>query len=90
MREQRIAEIRARCEAASLGPWEWADDALWAVAPTDDFDDSRIIETDSGYYPPRDNDRAFIAHARDDIPWLLAEIERLTISQSPDSRRGNG
>lgn len=37
----------------------------------------RIIATDSGYYPPREADQAFIAEAREALPKLIAEVRRL-------------
>jgi hypothetical protein len=36
-----------------------------------------IIITDGGHYPPADADRPFIAHAREDVPWLLARVSEL-------------
>jgi hypothetical protein len=36
-----------------------------------------IVITDSGYYPPLKADAAFIAHARQDVPALVAEVRRL-------------
>ena len=63
----RITEIRQRCENATEGPWK------------------------NGYYgsvstllgnilcrAERHNDSIFIAYAREDIPFLLSEIDRLT------------
>ena len=50
MNTDRIADIRARCEAASKGA-----DEVW---------DWRIADTDR------------IAHAREDIPYLLEQLER--------------
>lgn len=39
--------------------------------------ETRICETDSGHYGPRKMDAEFIAHARQDVPDLLDEVERL-------------
>ena len=50
MNNDRIAEIRARCEAASKGADEVYD---WRIADAD-----------------------LIAHAREDIPYLLEQLER--------------
>jgi hypothetical protein len=33
-----------------------------------------IVTTDSGYYGPSMDDAEFIAHARSDVPWLLAKL----------------
>ena len=34
-----------------------------------------VIVTDMGTYPPCGPDRAFIAHAREDLPWLVALLQ---------------
>ena len=64
----RIAEIKARCEAATPGPWYKGNDTL--VMKTE----SHAVVCDTRAR----SDAAFIAHARDDIPDLLAELERVT------------
>ncbi|PJT46185.1 hypothetical protein CWI85_34560 [Streptomyces albidoflavus] len=72
-----LAAITARAEAATAGPWctdgaeiyqgdEYAWDAFW-VGET-----CRADEADGGTV-----DAAFVAHARTDVPALLAEVERL-------------
>ncbi|MFD6240573.1 hypothetical protein ACFWFV_13775 [Streptomyces diastaticus] len=72
-----LAEIAARIKAATAGPWctdgaeiyqgdEYSWDAFW-VGET-----CRADEADGGTV-----DAAFIAHARTDVPALLAEVERL-------------
>ena len=60
----RIDEIRARCDAATPGPWE-LDQDVW-------HGDECIAEIN------RPANAAFIAHSRDDIPYLLSEIDLLT------------
>lgn len=72
-----LAEIAARAEAATAGPWctdgaeiyqgdEYAWNAFW-VGET-----CRADEADGGTV-----DAAFIAAARTDVPALAAEVERL-------------
>jgi len=71
--DQRIAEIEARCELATPGPWKLGED--------------ETIEAESDCIACRLNtrqDAEFIANARTDIPYLLGqlaerdkEIERL-------------
>lgn len=56
---------RARCAMATEGPW----------APWLDWVDGVDVNPVAYVYTPED--RAFIAHARADIPALLDEIERL-------------
>lgn len=79
MDDKRIAEIRARTEAATPGPWEWMDAYMMCHENPEvkvPFDDRR-----------RQADRLFAAHARQDIPDLLdaleaarAEVVRLNIA----------
>ena len=40
-----------------------------------------IVTTDSGYYGPKWSDAEFIAHAREDIPYLLSVIDTLQQQQ---------
>lgn len=79
MNQERLDEIRERVAKATPGPWRVINHPLRtgvggiaAVA-----DDELIVETDSGYYPPMRPDADFIAHARQDVPDLLAEVARL-------------
>lgn len=78
MDSQRLAEIEARCEAATEGPWEvaWKTDFIWQL----DGDGDRFGPIAEAHYAEgnHDNNAAFIAHARDDVPDLLAEVRRLT------------
>jgi len=67
-----LAEVRARTDAATPGPWEadgWEIHAepghVW-VAESCDLD-----AKDGGAA-----NAAFIAHAREDVPFLLAELAR--------------
>lgn len=86
---QRIAEIESREKAATEGPWSWEDwdlddgpDCYTLVAPPH----TRPSGT-SGMFPDlgfslmtdedheiSEQDRAFIAHARQDVPWLIEEL----------------
>lgn len=75
----RIEEIKARCEVTTPGRWKWEADILLTSDPT-----HLVLKP---YYDDDDytiticvmpEDAEFIAHAREDIPFLLAEIERLT------------
>jgi hypothetical protein len=83
MTSTKLEDIRARCEAARPGPWQ----AIIEGRDQDGGSSFIMIGTGasrgedlhlSGYdhvVPTADYD--FIAHARADIPFLLAEIERL-------------
>lgn len=83
----RLDEIRARADAATGGPWEvrksrsgnnWIDgrnyDEILAPETVECmaycYGGSSMIRLD-------DMDAAFIAAARDDVPWLLAEVARV-------------
>lgn len=67
-----LDEVKARCENAALGPWI-ASDIL-------DNDGGGVVDNDDhiicGSRTARKNS-TFIAHAREDIPRLLALVERL-------------
>lgn len=68
MNAERIEEIRKRAAASTRGPWE---------VGYDDYDSDTTlyigeVEATVGRF-----DAEFIAHAREDIPALLAEVERL-------------
>lgn len=70
-----------RAKKATKGPWVWRKDVMQAIRvciePCDGTCGAEtIIETDSGYYPPRANDKEFIAHARADIPELARRLKR--------------
>ncbi|MCW5716728.1 MAG: hypothetical protein KIS68_02740 [Bauldia sp.] len=72
---EELAAIRRRCDEATPGPW-----ASW-VEGRDHWGGDDIIQTageDIYPYGATVADKDFIAHARQDIPRLLAEIERLT------------
>ena len=96
MTPERLAEIRARVEAATPGPWQWvnwANDipehpADWLVSPPE-----TRPHGPSEWFPDLQNllihaptdadaeltlaDRSFVAHAREDVPALLAYIAEL-------------
>ena len=78
----RLTEIRERAEAATPGPWSW----LWLHAagfvaqcdlPPHDITSRDIwlgSETPLIADDVSDGDGSFIAHARQDIPFLLDQI----------------
>ena len=73
MTPERMAEIRAREQAASKGPWQY--EFAFGVGGQD-----LGSLTLGGYKPDRliqEEDGIFIAHARQDVPDLLDEVERL-------------
>jgi hypothetical protein len=81
----RLGEIRARVAAATPGPWEF-DSYCRILAPfeylCDDEHYGNIVASvpawggDTARHPHDDN-AELIAHSRDDLAYLLAELERL-------------
>lgn len=77
--EQEIEEISERCSRATKGPW------ISYVEGRDHISGSNFIMTglddnrgdDIELIGATINDQDFIAHAREDIPKLLAEIASL-------------
>lgn len=79
MTEEELASIRQRCEKATSGPW------VSFIEGCGHSGGSNFIMTGNSNKRGEDieltgvtnSDQDFIAHARQDIPRLLAEIERL-------------
>jgi len=71
MTEQELKEIEARANAATPGPWSSiSEDAASDYASVGPFvETAEQCETNC----------KFIAHARDDIPKLLAEVRTLAV-----------
>lgn len=87
MTDERLAEIRARADAAMKGPWHWRKcyeliGRHWAICNAESDARSAVatlpfISVDD--FTPKDKwladpDTAFIAAARQDIPDLLDEV----------------
>ena len=82
MRTEQLAEIRARVEAAAPGPW--AETCMgsegYHVHEATRITGKRRKRLALCTYESWETDKAnaaFIAHAREDVPALLAEVERL-------------
>lgn len=82
---KRLEEIKARCEAATSGPWEMRKHC-------DESDHMQIHDTKGivcetslfGFeYPEQWCNGEFIANARQDIPYLLDYIKILEINMAP-------
>ena len=74
MTSDEIEAIKARCEQATAGPWKSF------IEKRDKFSGSDFIQTGGeDFYLTGGTlaDQEFIAHARQDTPRLIAEIERL-------------
>jgi hypothetical protein len=75
MHPTELDEIEARCDAASPGPWKYPYRGFPGVVGS-----KRGCLWTSGRHEGRVNheaDAEFIAHARQDVPDLIAEIRRL-------------
>jgi hypothetical protein len=70
--DERLAGIAARAEAASKGPWKVCENYNDVL----DGDGHQII---SHFH---DADGQFTAHARQDVPALLVEVQRLKAQRS--------
>lgn len=81
----RIDEIKARASDATPGPWVHIPDKYdpgstvpWGDPPSGEPAGVKTTETSwIAQYVLSDREAAFIACAREDIPWLCAEVERL-------------
>lgn len=76
---ERLAEIRERVAKATAGPWE-------TTGYVEDTDVACVIDRDCdtlaecpGAFAECDENAAFIAAARQDVPDLLAEVGRLSM-----------
>lgn len=74
----RIDEIKARCEAATPGPWETEGAKLNRAVIGGKVELLNWVG-DSLFYSK--DDFAFIAAAREDIPFLLAMVDTLQAGQ---------
>jgi hypothetical protein len=77
MTDEELAAIRERVEVATPGPWEYDDQSLPSIYILSGADTiAAVWRSDSGDSNGQPNAK-FIAHARDDVPTLLAELDRL-------------
>lgn len=83
--QEQFEKIRKRAEAATSGPWTYVSETedryempkfISPEFPIMSFGDCTAFYPIEGT-PPDDADADFIANAREDIPALLAEVERL-------------
>ncbi len=74
-----LNEIRSRCERATPGPWKSYIEGREEMSGSDFI---RKSGEDIYLTGATKDDQDFIAHARQDIPKLIAEIERLKRSST--------
>lgn len=78
MTDEQLAAIRARCEAATEGPWTVRQYGSPTLGGGEFISGYGVVGPfQRGEQFDSRADAAFIAHARTDIPALLAEVERL-------------
>jgi hypothetical protein len=87
MNQQRIDEIKARCDKATAGPWIYCDTILHIYQGTEHGE--RIANAEIGQRKTQQkiSDADFIAHSREDVLELLAEVERLTAENAEYVKR---
>ena len=76
--QTRLAEIRARVEAATPGPWEFSESNLIVAPEPDDSDWWGEVASVTDSYFNNTVDADFIAHSRADVPFLLNLVASLT------------
>ena len=90
MDDAELKAIEDRCQGASPGPWKafvegrdhWSGDDFIRVSDDDAEPDMYVYRaTSEGLWPAASNDLDFIAAARQDVPRLLSEIQRLRHSR---------
>ena len=80
MKHEELQVIKDRYEKAASGPWEFKDDnegteyrPFWVVSENNADSGEWLAEIHVG----SELDAEFIAHARQDVPALIAEVEQL-------------
>ena len=77
MTDAELNAIRRRCDLATDPPWVCGENADWRILQSIEADiDGHEIFVRVGCFDDM-ADQVFCARAREDIPKLLAEIERL-------------
>ncbi|GLJ03540.1 hypothetical protein LNK20_11500 [Bacillus safensis] len=67
----RLEEIRQRADAATEGPWEIGKQSPNGLNNIGTIGGLLTAQTTN------EDNAKYIAHARQDIPWLISEIDRL-------------
>lgn len=77
----RLDDIKAREAAATEGPWFYRPLVLGAPSTTVMSGDRQVGYFSVGQAIP--TDATFIAHARQDIPWLVERIDAVLALHTP-------
>lgn len=90
--DEELAAMKARADAATPGPWRtWRGDVgdryEVIISQLLGSNGREVMHLSGGFGHPNADDTAFIAHARDDVPRLIAEVERLR-QEKVDAAKG--
>lgn len=79
MTSEELQAIKERVAKATAGPWEWRVDCydFWLASNHFTVADSFGYDDGDSTIRVSKADAEFIAHARQDVPTLVAEVERL-------------
>lgn len=81
MEQARLDEIKARCDKATAGPWIMENEPKGSRF-------YGVVHGKGGVsFSGNAADNCFIAHSREDVPELLAEVERLTAENAEYKKR---
>ena len=84
----RVDEIKARFADATNGPWTYKSvDEGFVLKYMEVVDDDVIIAQVEAPFSNNAEDGVFIAHAREDVPWLVAKVEKLWEMLDEQARR---
>ena len=76
MTQEQLDAIQARADDATSGPWGCYGDGAHEVFDAGEYSDGDQGEVVAAVIEKLNN-AIFITHAREDVPALLAEVERL-------------
>lgn len=76
MTQEQLDAIQRRVDSATSGPWGCYGDGAHEVFNAGEYSDGDPGEVIAAVIDKR-SDAVFIAEAREDVPALLAEVERL-------------
>lgn len=84
-----LGEIRERAEKATQGEWTPGTSAKGAAAVWTAISVTGSMQVAETGYAEFDHDNAnFIAHSREDLPRLLAEVDRLKVERDAAYSKG--
>jgi hypothetical protein len=74
--DDRLAEIEARVAAATEGPWtsRVIDQRQYVMGPGASVALTGYVDDEDVPFDDVAADATFIAHARQDVPWLIAQV----------------